>query len=233
MVLVALALAPVAFILLYVYLRDEYDKEPLKHLILSFIGGILIALPVVWVGNWLSGWWRLDSPGLSIPELILYAFVVVACTEEGMKYLVVRWYCYRLPEFDEPYDGIMYAVTVSMGFAAIENVMYVMQGGYSVAWLRMFSAVPAHAIFGTAMGYFVGKAKFNPIISPWFTRMGGLLLAILLHGAYDFFLFQEKYAYLALLSFAMVFVGIFLSFRAMRKHKNTAIEQWREMNAED
>lgn len=233
MVLLALSLAPVVFILLYVYLRDEYDKEPLKHLIISFIGGILIAIPVVWVGNWLSSWWSLGNSGMSIPEVLLYTFVVVAFTEEGMKYLVMRWYCYRLPEFDEPYDGIMYAVTVSMGFAAIENVLYVMQGGYSVGWLRAFSAVPAHAIFGTAMGYFAGKAKFNAVISPWFTRMAGLLLAVILHGAYDFFLFQEKYAYLALASFGMVLIGVFLSFRAMRKHKDTAIKEWREMKPKD
>ncbi|MFK7969622.1 MAG: PrsW family glutamic-type intramembrane protease [Bacteroidia bacterium] len=228
MILLALALAPIAFILLYVYLRDEYDKEPLKHLIIAFIGGVVIAFPVVLIGNGLSEWWGLDGSSPSIIKVIVYTFVIVACTEEGMKYLVTRWYCYRLPEFDESYDGIMYAVTVSMGFAAIENVLYVSQGGASVGWLRAFSAVPAHAIFGTAMGYFAGKAKFNPIISPWFTRMIGLFLAIILHGAYDFFLFQQSYEYLALASFVMVLIGVFLSFRAMRKHKETAIKRWQE-----
>lgn len=226
MILLALAIAPVAFILLYVYLRDEYDQEPLKHLIISFVGGVLTAIPVILIGNGLSEYWNLSSNS-PVPQLLLYTFVVVALTEEGMKYLVLRWYCYRQPEFDEPYDGIMYAVTVSMGFAGVENILYVMEGGYSVAWLRMLSAVPAHAIFGVAMGYFVGKAKFNPIVSPWFTRMMGLGLAVILHGAYDFFLFQQEYLYLAFASFAMVIVGVILSIRAMRKHKATAIRRWK------
>lgn len=194
--LLAVALAPIAFIFTYVYLRDEYDREPLKFLIITFLLGVLTAAPVIYIGDFLRDSTGTSSSSATLLELFVYAFFVVATTEEGMKYLVLRWYNYPHKEFDEPYDGIMYGVAVSLGFAAIENVFYVFgptEDPWSVAIVRMFTAVPAHATFGIIMGYFVGRAKFiGEQIHPYWERMKGLVLAILLHGIYDFFLFVDQ-----------------------------------------
>lgn len=230
MILFALALAPIVFIFTYVYLKDEYDKEPLRYLIITFVLGIATAAPVLFVGEQLRIFTNTSTESSTILELMIYAFFVVATTEEGMKYLVLRFYNYPHKEFDEPYDGIMYGVAVSLGFAAIENVMYVFMSdgaGLQTGLLRMFTAVPAHAVFGVMMGYFVGRAKFLAKGNPVIERLKGLLIAILFHGMYDFFLFlptsgvmepESVWGSLALLAFVTLYVGIRLARKAMRDH---------------
>lgn len=220
MELIALALAPIVFLMTYLYVKDEYDREPLQHLIIAFVLGILTAFPVVYVGGQLR---TLLGVGMDsdLWGIAIYAFIVVALTEEGMKYLVLRNYAYRLKEFDEPYDGIMYGATISLGFAAIENVLYVMEGGQDVALLRMFTAVPAHAMFGILMGYFVGRARFLSKGSRQLERLKGLLVAVVFHGLYDFFLFLE-WPYIFVLAFVSLFIGLVLARRALRQHKQNS-----------
>ena len=98
---------------------------------------------------------------MSISQQFIKAFIVVALVEEFSKYIIVKYYAQNNREFNEPFDGIVYAVMVSMGFAALENVLYVYQYGSSTGITRAFTAVPAHATFGILMGYFMGKAKFS------------------------------------------------------------------------
>lgn len=98
----------------------------------------------------------------SIFQQFIKAFFVVALIEEFSKYIFVRFYSQPKKYFNEPFDGIVYAVMVSMGFAAIENIAYVSQGGMGTAIVRAFTAVPAHATFAVLMGYFMGLAKFAP-----------------------------------------------------------------------
>ncbi|MEM6264821.1 MAG: PrsW family glutamic-type intramembrane protease [Bacteroidota bacterium] len=218
----ALALAPIIFVLVYVYLKDEFDREPLKYLVITFVLGFSTAFPVVYVGGRLSMILGVSvtSPPL---ELILYAFVVVALTEEAMKFIVLRFYNYPHKEFDEPYDGIMYGVTVSMGFAAIENLLYVLTDtdeGMRVALLRMFTAVPAHAVFGITMGYFVGRAKFiEGRGSAFWELCKGLLIAVILHGLYDYFLFL-RIGYIATFSFVLLAAGVYFANKAMKMHQD-------------
>ncbi|MDX2284400.1 MAG: PrsW family glutamic-type intramembrane protease [Bacteroidia bacterium] len=219
--LLALALGPVAFLFTYVYLRDR-EREPLRYLITSFILGILIAFPVVWLSGQLALLLNVSDSDPSPAGRFLYAMAVVALSEEGMKYLALRWYAYRKREFDEPYDGIMYAVAVSLGFAAIENVLYVFTSegpdAVQTGLLRMFTAVPAHAMFGVIMGFFVGRAKFaDTRINPLAERLKGLGAAILFHGLYDFFLFLGD-TYLVVFSFVTLITGIGLARRAIRLH---------------
>ena len=215
-VLLALALAPVVFLFTYVYLRDEYEREPLIYLIITFILGLSTAFPVIWIEEQLHTYTNIT---LETSPLI-YAFIYVALVEEGMKYLVLRWYNYPHKEFDEPYDGIMYGVAVSLGFAAIENVMYVYYStgdpiGTGIG--RMFTAVPAHAMFGVLMGYFVGRAKFMVSGNLWLERMKGLGAAILFHGLYDYFLFLGNSFYVPFALFTLG-VGVFLARKAIKMH---------------
>lgn len=187
MILFALSIAPGIAISLYFFFRDEYNREPRRHLIFSFLLGVLSAVPAI----------LLQMALLPVQEkfmtndilaIAIKAFIIVAFSEEWCKYLMVRYYAYRQPEFDEPFDGIVYSVMVGMGFATIENIGYVMQHGMATAIVRMFLSVPAHAGFAVLMGYYMGKAKFRPE-ARFAYMMKGLFLAVFFHGLFDFFLF--------------------------------------------
>ena len=153
----------------------------------------------------------------SVPQQFIKAFLVVGLTEEFSKYIIVRYYAQPKKAFDEPYDGIMYAVMVSMGFAATENIMYVLESGYITGILRALTAVPAHATFGILMGYFMGKAKFSK--NRIKLNLLGLLLAVTFHGFYDFFLFIEFIPGIWVGAFLSLILGIILSHKAIKKHQ--------------
>jgi RsiW-degrading membrane proteinase PrsW (M82 family) len=109
---------------------------------------------------------------------------------------------------------------VSMGFACTENIMYVIDGGYQVAVLRAFTAVPAHATFGVLMGFYMGKAKFsnNRLV----LNLTGLLLATLFHGAYDFFLFINFIPGISIGAFISLAIGIVLAKKAIKAHQDNS-----------
>jgi protease PrsW len=146
----------------------------------------------------------------------------VALIEEFSKFIFVRWVLYPNKNFNEPFDGIVYAVTVSLGFAGLENILYVLgdNGGVETAILRMFTAVPAHASFGVLMGYFLGKAKFeHQKAHHAFYALG---VAALFHGAYDYFWFISYVPGIWLGAVASLLVGIFLSRKAIRIHQEAS-----------
>lgn len=227
MVLLALSVAPGIAICFYIYAKDKYNKEPLGLLIKCFIMGVLSAalavLIEVWGGNMLSKW----MPERNVAHLLIESFFVVALTEEWCKYLMLKKFAYRHAAFDEPFDGIVYSVMVSMGFATIENVGYVMQYGVDTAIMRMFLSVPAHGAFAVLMGYFVGKAKMDSAHEN-INLIKGLILATLFHGLFDGFLFLHenetvnKYVSDTLLTGGAIIsyaIAIKLSFKAINNHQ--------------
>ncbi|MCE2833580.1 MAG: PrsW family glutamic-type intramembrane protease [Chitinophagaceae bacterium] len=160
MVLFALSIAPGIAISLYFFFKDEYNREPRRHVIISFFLGMVSALlagVIESVALALTG----DNGSESILFTALKAFLIVGFTEEWCKYLMVKKYAFPKPEFDEPFDGIVYAVMVSMGFATLENILYVMEHGLATAIIRMFLSVPAHACFAvdpwSARGHFLSR----------------------------------------------------------------------------
>ena len=147
----------------------------------------------------------------------------VSFSEEISKYYFLRRFAFRYKEFDEPYDGIMYMLMIGMGFASVENLMYVLgqetfQDGLQVAKMRAWTAVPAHATFAVLMGYFAGLAKFNRANRARLL-ITGLLLAIAFHGAYDFFLMQQSYPPLVGGALLSLVAAAGLSWRAIRRHQ--------------
>lgn len=142
------------------------------------------------------------------------AFLYISLTEELFKYLILIAVFYPKPQFNEPYDGIVYAGFISLGFATLENLFYVVDKGLAVAIVRMFLSVPAHAIFGVVMGFFVGGAKFFPRKRRTFLGLG-LLAAVFLHGLYDYFL-MAGVPFLVLFSLLLVGIGIVVSLKAIR-----------------
>ncbi len=184
--LLALAVAPGAAIVLYIYLSDKHEKEPLSLLLLSFIyGGVstLVTLAISWPVNFL-----ILTKEDDVVHQFFNALFKIAFIEEFSKFMFVRFILYYNKNFNEPFDGIIYAVMVSMGFATVENIIYVFQYGVETGLLRMFTAVPAHAAFAVIMGYFLGKAKFTHRKEFYFSLIA-LLAPTLFHGAYDYFWF--------------------------------------------
>lgn len=218
--LILLAFAPIVVVILYIYFNDTYDKEPKGLLLVSFILGAIVSIiitTIIYVG------FDIVLPltdEFSVPQQFIKAFIVVGLTEEFSKYIIVKYFAQPRDAFDEPFDGIMYTVMVSMGFAATENVFYVLEGGYITGILRAFTAVPAHATFGILMGYFMGKAKFsnNRIL----LNLLGLLLAVVFHGCYDFFLFIDFIPGIWTGAFVSLIIGIILSRKAIKIHQQNS-----------
>ncbi|RAV29866.1 PrsW family intramembrane metalloprotease [Sinomicrobium soli] len=218
--LILTALAPVAAIVLYIYIKDKYEKEPVRLLLSCFLlGAIASVLITVLLSRVFDTLLPLND-GSSVLQMFVKAFIVVGFTEEFSKYVIVRYYAQPKRDFNEPFDGIVYAVMVSMGFAATENLLYVMSGGYQIALVRAFTAVPAHASFGILMGYFMGKAKFSRNSS--LLNLCGLLLAVLFHGAYDFFLFINFIPGTWAGAFISLGIALLLSRKAIRRHQDNS-----------
>lgn len=189
--LLTMAVMPGFLLMLYFYKKDIHEPEPVETVRKVLLWGaassllaIMLELPIMWIG---SSTLTLGVYG----NAFFQAFVVAALVEELCKYLVVRKTVYDDPEFDEPYDGIVYCVAASLGFAIAENILYVLSGGIGVAIVRALLAVPAHALFGVFLGYFLGAAKFAPPERRSRYHLAGLCIAIFTHGLYDFVLFTE------------------------------------------
>lgn len=219
--LILLAIAPVFLIIIYVYIKDKFEKEPKRLLLVNFLLGAIVSILITTVLYYIADVIIPLHDAYSVTQQFIKAFFVVALTEEFSKYIIVRYYTQRRPEYNEPFDGIMYAVMVSMGFAATENIFYVLDGGIQTAISRAFTAVPAHATFGILMGYYMGKAKFsNNKIA---LNLIGLFLAVLFHGAYDFFLFIDFIPGIWIGAFVSLIIGIILSKKAIKKHQEISV----------
>ena len=218
--LILLAIAPVFIIMLYIYYKDKYEKEPKRLLIYNFILGAVVSIIITTLLYYVSDILMPLTNHTSIFQQFIKAFFVVGLIEEFSKYVIVRYNAQTNKAFNEPFDGIVYAVMVSMGFAATENIFYVLESGYQTGILRAFTAIPAHATFGVLMGYYMGKAKFsnNKVV----LNLTGLFLAVIFHGAYDFFLFIDFVPGIWVGAFISLFIGLFLSRKAIKKHQNNS-----------
>ena len=209
--LLLLAIAPVMVVIVWIYYKDKIEKEPKSFLFKNFIFGATVSVIITWI---LSAVVNSVYPLLKtndIFETFLKAFIYVALIEEFAKYVIVRFLAQPNKEFNEKFDGIVYAVMVSMGFACLENILYVFEYGVKVGFLRAFTAVPAHATFGVLMGYFMGQAKFSE--NRVQKNITGLLIATFFHGAYDFFLFLEFIPNIHIAAIGILLIGFFSSKR--------------------
>ena len=218
--LLFLAIAPVIVVILYIYFKDKYEKEPIKILAISFLLGATVSIILTFIIGYIASSLVPLTDVKSVSQQFIKAFFTVALVEEFSKYIIVRFYAQRNNEFNEPFDGIVYAVMVSMGFAALENILYTFQYGYGVGVTRAFTAVPAHATFGIIMGYFMGKAKFSK--NRIKLNLLGLLLATLFHGSYDFFLFINFIPGISIGAFVSLLIGVILSKKAISRHQNSS-----------
>ena len=189
--LVAAALLPPALLLFIIYRMDRLDREPLSLLLSLFFRGVVAMVPIL-VLELLADQFIDFFPWSYLAYLFLAYFVVPGFIEEGIKYRVLIRRCWREPNFNYRFDAIVYAVFVSLGFAAVENVMYVLTNGFATAVARAIFSIPGHAMFGIVMGAGVGQAKWLENLGQrqvaLATRKHAFFLAAVLHGLYDFLL---------------------------------------------
>ncbi|HVI47711.1 MAG TPA: PrsW family glutamic-type intramembrane protease [Chitinophaga sp.] len=217
MMLLALAVAPGFAISLFIYLMDRYDREPVGLLLKCFLLGMAcVVLPLVIQTFAASLGFREDSG--SLIGTAAFAYGVVGFSEELAKFLVLRYVAYPNKAFNEPLDGIVYAVMIGMGFATLENIAYVSKYGVGTGIARMFLSVPAHATFAVLMGYYAGFAKFARQRETALL-FRGWLIAVFFHGTYDFFLFTGNNILTLGASVITLFIAIRLSAKAIRKNK--------------
>jgi RsiW-degrading membrane proteinase PrsW (M82 family) len=177
------AVIPSAVILWWFYSKDKYPEPP-AVVMTTFVLGVLSVVPVIFVALPVMLAVMAVEPNPLVYGLVV-AFLGAAVPEEFFKFCVIRGYSMTHDAFDEPMDGLVYGVAASLGFATLENVLYVLGGGLPIAVVRALTAVPMHATVGAIMGYYCGQAHFFP------DRRGKLLFrgfaaAVILHGLYDF-----------------------------------------------
>ncbi|MBL7838903.1 MAG: PrsW family intramembrane metalloprotease [Cyclobacteriaceae bacterium] len=215
MLLLALALAPGAAIALYIYLKDKHEREPLGLLLLSFFYGALSVIVTLLISMPLE---VILINKQSAAELFADAFFKVALVEEFSKFIFIRFILFRNKNFNEPFDGIVYAAMVGMGFATLENILYVYQFGIPTGIMRMFTAVPAHACFAILMGYYLGRAKFTPHRKLYYSLLA-LISATVFHGLYDYFLFITFVPGIWIGAAVSLIVMLILSRKAIKIHQ--------------
>ncbi len=183
------AVVPAVVLMRYVYRQDRVDREPprlLGGLALRGVYAALAAIVLETLGqSVLNALVSQDNPR----HVVLTAFLVVAVVEEGTKFFFLYRRTWRDPNFNYRFDAIVYAVFVSLGFAAFENVKYVFSYGLSVALPRAILAIPGHMGFAVFMGWFYGRAKLRSDLGDGLgARVNlalGYLAAVFLHGMYD------------------------------------------------
>ena len=183
------ALLPALFLMRYIYRKDTIEKEPKGMLTgLVFLGVAAAVVAVIFETLGESVLTRFLAEGTPAYTIVM-AFLVVAVVEEGAKYLFLLWRTWRDPNFNYRFDGIVYAVFVSLGFAAFENISYVVGYGLTTAIARALLAIPAHLGFAVFMGYFYARAKRchdqGDIHGRRKNLWAAFLVAVLLHGFYD------------------------------------------------
>ncbi len=199
--------APGLALLSYFYLKDEYGSEPISVVFKTFLYGALLVFPIAFIQ------YVLETENIVQSEII-NAFLLSGLLEEFFKWFILIYTVYQHVSFDEPYDGIVYGAAVSLGFATVENIVFLIANGMEYALSRALLPVSSHALFGVIMGFYIGKGKF--IIQSKRTWLSlSLILPFLLHGIYDFILMNQQNWLMKILPF-MAFLW-WLGLRKVKK----------------
>lgn len=220
--LIGLAILPSVLLSGYVYKKDVIEKEPKSLLVLLFIFGVISTIPVIFTQQLIAEVFSMEPVTTSsdIFAAFFESFILAGMVEESCKWLFTYLHTWSHKDFNHIYDAIVYAVFVSLGFATIENVLYVFTFGIGVAVLRAILSVPAHAFFGVFMGIFIGRAKKaelegNKKLSLKY-KVLSLVIPILLHGTFNFCLLVDN-SILTIFYLVFMICLYILSFRSISK----------------
>ena len=224
--LLFLALLPGILIIIFIFRKDKVEHEPWSLIIKLLIFGAISCIPAIFLETWIGSAMPAGFTEGSIGYAIFTAFIVAALCEEVCKYVLLRLGSWRNKNFDYRFDGIVYGVAVAVGFALLENVMYVMDGGMYVALMRGVLAVPLHAFCGVFMGVFYGAAKRCSIEGD---RSGAakatflsLFVPFMIHGIYDSLAFMGEYG----TTFILLAFVLFMYIVAIKVVNKYSREDW-------
>lgn len=215
--LLLLAVLPGVLIAFYVYSKDAIEKEPGKLLFKLFLGGVICIAPAILLellGSYLlyGDFWASADEYTSNLVIFVENFLVIALAEEACKFFVLKKTTWRHEAFNYRFDGIVYSVFAGMGFAVLENVLYVFDYGIGNAISRALTSIPGHAAFAVCMGIFYaeakacenrgekGKATKNLVLA--------LILPIFMHGFFDFCLSANEWYWFLLFYVYIIVVDI-------------------------
>ncbi|MBG9590518.1 intramembrane metalloprotease PrsW [Cytobacillus firmus] len=210
-------IAPGLALLSYFYLKDQYESEPISMVFKTFLFGALLVFPIMFIQ------YVLEAEGV-LQSSLADAFLSSSMLEEFFKWFILFYTIYQHITFDEPYDGIVYGASVSLGFATAENIFYLIGLGVEHALGRALLPVSSHALFGVIMGYYIGKGKFSATSTKKWIAFS-LLIPFLLHGIYDYILISLKHWIFIMFPFM-----IFLWWLGLRKVKKARAHSVKHMN---
>lgn len=218
---ISAAVAPAIALLSFFYLKDKYETEPLSLVVKVYIFGVLLVFPIMVIQFGFK-------EEMNVTPFV-DAFFVSGTLEEFFKWFLVFYGAYLHEEFNEPYDGIVYATALSLGFASLENIFYLYTFGIEEALVRALLPVSGHALFGVIMGFYLGKGKFSSGRKKIIYLSLSLFLPVILHGTFNFLLLSStKYIFFYMFPFM-----IFLWWFALRKVRlaNSAITPYTNAEA--
>ena len=212
-----------SLLIVFFFVSSDKFKEPTKQIIKVFLYGILITIPAYFLNTYIGEIWYATNAS----EGLISSFLTAAPVEESLKLAVLYFFVYKMKDFNEPIDGIVYGVTVSLGFATLENIYYVyLLADYfdttsmALAIVRSFSAVPAHAVFGVFMGYFFMKYSF---IKKGDNLFFAFIVPFVLHGCYNLFVSSNFYV-----AFLLIVISWIVALRMFSRLKKTQGKKRRE-----
>ncbi len=200
-----------------IFRADRYEREPLWLLLLCFAGGGLMTVPTVQAERWALQ--QLGYPPASVLDAAVLSFGVLAPMEELAKWLLLALVAFPSRAFNEPMDGIVYAVLIAMGFASVENIAYADRLGLHILLMRTLTAVPAHLAFAIVQGYYAGLAQTRPA-QQMRLLVRGLLLATLAHGLYDLLILQGWSQWLVVMGIAALYPYLYFLSGWVRQHQD-------------
>lgn len=189
-ILLTVAIAPGLALFSYFYLRKQIAKEPSRTLFHTFIYGAIMTFPIMFIQH------VFEEEHIFANEF-LRNVVFTSGLEEFFKWLILFLLIYRHVEFEDAYDGILYGASVSLGFATVENILFLLTYGTDIAFLRALLPVSSHALFGVVLGYYFGQAKFAVQEDKNKFLLIAFLAPFTLHLIYNsIFVIQELFLYL-------------------------------------
>ncbi|MFS1512319.1 glutamic-type intramembrane protease PrsW [Chengkuizengella sp. SCS-71B] len=204
--ILCIAIAPSLALLTYFYLKESHSSEPIRMVMKLFLFGILLVFPTMVIQRGLVlGFGEND---------FLFSFIISGGIEEFLKLFLLYYTIFNHHVFDSPYDGIVYGVSISLGFATLENIIYAFSysASFTTLLLRGLLPISGHAIFGVIMGFYISKAKF---LSQKKYLCLALALPVLWHGSFDYIMLAFQTNLLMILIVFMVFLWI----KGLRKVK--------------
>lgn len=226
---ILIALVPGLFWVWFYRRKDKKNPEPLKLIIKVFFWGMLITIPAIGIELAVDYFFPY-SRSENLLVIILSSLLIVAPVEEVLKFFVVKEKIYHNPAFDEPVDGVIYAVVAALGFASLENILVIFSDGHNAILLRFATATLMHAITSGIVGYYMGILKFDKSKQGYSPRKKryfiaqGLIIASLLHGLYNIIAGTKTSLTIVLIA-SIIIIMYFMLSRGIKELKAIKIKQ--------